>query len=166
MTLASFESILRRAWSWLSGQFKPFLKFGLVGLMALTIDVVIFNVILAIEAQSVTTNYQPLIAKIVSVSVSTVFAWLGNRWWTFRSTRRKRFMIELLEYVLVALGGMVIAVACLWTSHYLLGFTSVLADNISANVIGLVLATAFRYLLNRYWVFHEARAHHLVRSTR
>ena len=38
-----------------------------------------------------------------------------------------------------------------------LGFTSLLADNISANVVGLVLGTAFRFLMYRYWVFGSTR---------
>ena len=42
-------------------------------------------------------------------------------------------------------------------SHYVLGFTSLLADNIAANVVGLVLGTAFRFLMYRYWVFGSAR---------
>ena len=43
--------------------------------------------------------------------------------------------------------------ACLAISHYALGFTSPLADNIAANVVGLGLATAFRFWSYRRWVF-------------
>lgn len=139
-------------------QVKPFLKFGVVGLVALVVDVGFFNLLLLGGVSN--NTFMPIFAKITSVALSTVVAWLGNRFWTFRTTKRKRFMLELMEYSIVALGGMIIAVGCLWVSHYVLGFTSTFADNVSANVIGLVLATAFRYLLNRYWVFHEARAHH------
>ena len=49
--------------------------------------------------------------------------------------------------------AMLIAVGCLWFSHYVLGFTSALADNISANVIGLGLGTLFRFWSYRKWVF-------------
>ena len=55
-------------------------------------------------------------------------------------------------------GGMGISLACLWISHHLLGFTSLLADNISTNVIGLALGTAFRFFLYRYWVFGHHRS--------
>ena len=40
-------------------------------------------------------------------------------------------------------------------SHYLLGLDSALADNISANVVGLVLGTLFRFWSYRKWVFPE-----------
>jgi hypothetical protein len=46
-------------------------------------------------------------------------------------------------------------VGCLWISHYLLGLDSALADNISANVIGLGLGTLFRFWSYRRWVFPE-----------
>ncbi len=147
---------------WLRAQVKPFFKFGVVGLGALVADIAIFNLFMILVPEGATFGYEPIIAKVVSVSISTVIAWMGNRWWTFRETRRKQFIVELLEYALVALGGMLIAVGCLWFSHYVLGFKSLLADNISTNIIGLVLATVFRYLLNRYWVFHEARSHHAI----
>jgi putative flippase GtrA len=55
-----------------------------------------------------------------------------------------------------------IGLACLWFSHYVLGFTSVIADNISSNVIGLGLGSVFRFTLYRYWVFSPNRSRHEV----
>jgi putative flippase GtrA len=52
---------------------------------------------------------------------------------------------------------MLIGLSCLWVSHYALGFTSVLADNIASNVIGLGLGTLFRFTLYRMWVFAPHR---------
>ena len=49
--------------------------------------------------------------------------------------------------------AMGIAVGTLAISHYVLGFTSPLADNIAANVVGLALGTAFRVWSYRRWVF-------------
>ena len=66
-------------------------------------------------------------------------------------------MLELLEFAAIAIVGMGIALLCLYVSHHLLGFTSLLADNISANVIGLVIATAFRFLMYRFWVYGPSR---------
>ena len=39
-----------------------------------------------------------------------------------------------------------------------LGFTSPIADNISANVVGLVIGTAFRFLMYRFWVYGPHRS--------
>ena len=46
-----------------------------------------------------------------------------------------------------------IALTCLATSHYLLGLTSTLADNLSANGVGLALGTAFRFWAYPRFVF-------------
>ena len=55
------------------------------------------------------------------------------------------------------LGGGALALRYRDRLHYLLGFTSLLADNISSNVIGLALGTAFRFSLYRLWVFSPRR---------
>ena len=149
-----------RIWRWGLAQLKPFSQFGVVGLAAALIDFAIFNLLGVIQTQSPGLDYTPLTNKVVSMVVSTIFAWAGNRYWTFRSSRRRAFLKELAEFSTVALGGILISVGVLWFSHYVLGFTTILADNISTNVIGLVLATIFRYVLYRYWVFSPKRAHH------
>ena len=60
---------------------------------------------------------------------------------------------EFALFVLFSAIGLAIAVACLAISHYVLDFTSPLADNVAANVVGLGLATAFRFWSYRRWVF-------------
>ncbi len=99
----------------------------------------------------------PFIAKVISTSLAILANWLGNRYWTFRHHRRQQAIREGVEFVLVSIGGMLIALGCLWVSHYLLGFTSPIADNISTNVVGLVLGTAFRFTFYRLWVFNPDR---------
>ena len=85
--------------------------------------------------------------------VATTVAYIGNRIWTFSDRGRTGVAREyLLFFVLngIALG---ITLSVLWFSHYALGLTSPLADNISANVIGLGLGTLFRFWSYRTWVF-------------
>jgi putative flippase GtrA len=91
-------------------------------------------------------------------------AWLGNRYWTFSDRRSSSLGRELAGFAVVNVGGMVIAVGCLCFSDYVLGLTSPLADNISANVVGLVLGTAFRYLAYRRFVFSGVPDADLVRA--
>jgi putative flippase GtrA len=136
--------------SWLYEKFLRYaLKFGVVGLLGYVVDLSIFNVLrlgAAEDASQVLWYNAPLGAKFISVSVATLVTWFGNRYWTFREHRRQNFLLELLS------------LACLWVSHYVLGYTSLLADNISANVIGLVIATAFRFIAYRYWVYGPQRS--------
>ena len=53
--------------------------------------------------------------------------------------------------------GLGVALVPLWISHYILGFTSPLADNIAANVIGLAMGTTFRFIAYSLVVFPRAR---------
>lgn len=140
-------------------------KFGVVGLICYGIDVGIFNV-LRLGALGDEHFFQgPIGAKIVSVTVSTLASWFGNRLWTFRENRRKNVALELVEFGAIAVVGMGISLACLYVSHYVLGFTTLLADNISTNVIGLILATAFRFLTYRFWVYGRHRSDGLAART-
>jgi putative flippase GtrA len=133
------------------------LKFGIVGLIGYVVDVGLFNVLrLGVFGEG--HFWQgPIGAKILSVSVAVVITWFGNRFWTFREHRRKNYLLELLEFAAVALGGLLIGLLCLWVSHYLLGFDNIVADNIAGNVVGLVLGTTFRFLLYRFWVYGHHR---------
>lgn len=133
------------------------LKFGAVGLVGYVIDISLFNA-LRLGAFGESHFFQgPIGAKILSVSVAVLVTWFGNRYWTFREHRRKNYLLELLEFGAVALGGLLIGLLCLWVSHYMLGFDNIVADNISANVVGLFLGTAFRFLLYRFWVYGHHR---------
>lgn len=96
-----------------------------------------------------------MVAKVISVSLAVIFSWVVNRLWTFRDKRSNAKTREFTMFVLVNLGGMLIALACLWISRYGLGLRSQVADNISANVVGLLLGTAFRYVMYRYVVFSD-----------
>lgn len=124
--------------------------FGGIGFLAFLVDVGGYNLLRATVMPD-----QVIWAKVVSVSIATGVAWLGHRFVTFRATRRPAVAKELLLFLLANGGGLLIAAACLFVSHYVLGFTSALADNISGNVVGLILGTLFRYFTYRFLVFRS-----------
>ena len=152
---ASLRTLASRAWH---GFLAYLVKFGVVGLIGFVIDIALFNALRVGVFGEGTWAQSAIGAKTISTSVAIVFNWLGNRYWTFRKHRRRHALREFAEYAIVSVGGMAISLACLWISHHLLGFTSLLADNISTNVIGLALGTAFRFFLYRYWVFGHHRS--------
>jgi putative flippase GtrA len=127
--------------------------FGGVGAIAFVVDIGVYNLLRATVLEG-----SPIWSKVVSVAVATVVAWIGNRLLTFRATRGGNVAREAFLFAVMNVGGLLIAAACLFVSHYVLGFTSQLADNVSGNGIGLVLGTAFRYLGYRYVVFRPERA--------
>ncbi|WP_024287588.1 GtrA family protein [Cellulomonas sp. KRMCY2] len=131
-------------------------RFGSVGLLALVVDVGLFNLLSFGPGELL--DHKPLTAKIVSATVATVVSWLGNRYWTFASHRTTAPTRELIGFAVVNLIGMGIAVLCLAFSTYVLGLTSPLADNVAANVVGLALGTLFRYFAYRHLVFTGSTA--------
>lgn len=132
-------------------RFWELVRFGSVGGLAFVVDAGLFNLLRFGPGEVL--GHKPLTAKVVSVAVATVVAWLGNRYWTFARRRTGNRAREFLGFAVANVVGMVIAVGCLAVSHYVLGFTSPLADNIAANVVGLGLGTIFRYLAYRTFVF-------------
>lgn len=134
--------------------FGELARFGTVGAAAYVVDVAIFNLLLLTPTGTqLGTAGQPLIAKTASVAVAVLISWIGNRYWTYRDQRGRTARGELVLFLLANLAGMAASLGCLGFSHYVLQLQSPLADNISANVIGLALGTAVRWWLYRTYVF-------------
>lgn len=132
-------------------------RFGAVGLVGLVVDIALFNVLRLTVLDPAVIAEGPIIAKTISTSVAIIVNWVGSRYWTFRLEHRRPAGREVVEFALVSIGGLLIAVACLAISRYVFGFTSLLADNIASNVIGLALGSVFRFALYRSWVFDARR---------
>jgi putative flippase GtrA len=149
---ATSPSLIERLRGAIDILIREVIKFGVVGAVAFVVDIGLFN-LLRFGGGEGPLYDKPLTAKIISVAVATFVAWLGNRYWTFRHRRRTQAAHELALFVAFNVVGMLIALACLGFSHYVLDLRSPLADNISANGVGLVLGTLFRFWAYRTFVF-------------
>lgn len=141
--------------------YREVLKFGVVGSIAFAIDIGLFNLLstgLWPGSGTAPLDGHEKVAKIVSATLATLVAWLGNRHWSFRHRRQVAAHRELLLFAIMNVGGMLIGVTCLTISHDVLGFTSSLADNVSGNLIGTALGTLFRFWAYRTFVFTELRS--------
>lgn len=127
-------------------------RFGVVGLGAFVIDVGLFNLMVHVGNGGVLTD-RPLTAKALSTIVATMFAYQVNREWTWKDRSRRGFWREYSVYFLLNAIGLVITLIPLAVSRYLLELDSALADNVSANIIGVAFGTLFRFWAYRRWVF-------------
>lgn len=127
-------------------------SFSLVGTVAFLVDIGLFNLLSATVLED-----SPITSKVVSVTVATTISWLGSRYLTFRRTRGRSVRAETVLFGLTNLVGLAIATGCLYVSHYLLGFDSQFADNVSGNIIGVLIGNVFRYFAYRYIVFTEPK---------
>ena len=138
--------LLRSLYARIEHLVHELMKFGAVGAVAFVVDVGVFNLMLW-------ATEKPLTSKIVSTVLAMTVAYAGNRNWTFKHRDRSSIRREYTVFAILNAVGLLIALVCLGVSHYVLDFTSPLADNIAANGVGLVLGTAFRFWSYRRWVF-------------
>lgn len=127
-------------------------RFSVVGLVALVVDVALFNVLVHVGDPPV-LQHKPLTAKTISMVVATVVAYRMNREWTWKSRSRRGFWHEYSRYFLLNGVGLAITLLPLAISRYVLDLDSAWSDNIAANVIGLAAGTLFRFWSYRRWVF-------------
>jgi putative flippase GtrA len=151
-------SLIARARDAMDVVLREMVKFGAVGAIAFLVDVGTFNLLRFGLGGGGPLESKPITAKILSATLATVVAWLGNRLWTFRHRRRASAGHELALFVVFNVAGMAIALGCLAFSHYVLDLRSARADNISANGVGLVLGTLFRFWAYRVFVFRAELA--------
>lgn len=122
-------------------------KFGLVGAIAFVIDLGGMNLLSHTVLEGKVTT-----ARILSGVAATLFAWFGNRSWTFRHRRSRPAHHEVTLFFVVNGVALVISTLCLVISHYGLDLTSRLADNL-ATILGIGLGTLFRFWTYRRFVF-------------
>jgi putative flippase GtrA len=121
-----------------------------VGGAGYVVDVASFN---TLRSHSWLSTVDPSYARIVAVALAMVVTYLGNRLLTWRGQTGGARRREIGLFVVFNIIGLGPSLAALLVSHDLLGLTSTLDDNISANVVGLVLGTLFRYWSYRRFVF-------------
>ncbi|WP_432483816.1 GtrA family protein [Kineococcus esterisolvens] len=125
------------------------LRFLVTGGAAYLVDVAVFNLLLLV------LDVPSLWSKVVSSVVAIAVAFLGSRYYTWRDRRSEHPGREYAMFLLLSVIAALLQVACLWFSRHVLDLTSPLADNISSNVVGMAIATVFRFLTFRSLVFPD-----------
>jgi len=110
-----------------------------------------FNLLVHIKPAPLESK--PLTASILSGALSILVAYFGNRYWTWRGRKWSGARREIFLFFIINIISLSFNVICLAISRYILGFDSILADNISSNVIGVGIGTTFRFCAYRTHVF-------------
>ncbi|MDL4814724.1 GtrA family protein [Actinomadura opuntiae] len=126
-------------------------QFGSVGAIAFVITVGIGN------GMNSGLGMGPLTSNGVATVVATTFAYLANRYWTFRHRDRTGLGREYALFFALNGVGLVITEMFIGFTHYVLGLTGAIPYNISL-VVGTAVATLFRFWSYKKWVFLPASA--------
>jgi putative flippase GtrA len=99
-------------------------------------------------------QFEPLAAKAVSVTLATVFTYLGSRFWTFKERENQSVRREAVLFIALNIAGLLIAEAVIGLVTYVMGLRGPLEYN-AASFLGTGLGTIFRFWAYRKWVFPD-----------
>lgn len=91
-----------------------------------------------------------VVASALAAELGIVNNFYWNDRWTFRRTRLS--LRRLAQFNLVSLGGLVITTGTLWILAGHLGLYY-----LAANLLGIVLATAWNFAVNSWWTWGGAQ---------
>ena len=144
---ASSLSLTERLLAWV----REFIQFGMVGATAYVVDAGLFNLLQHGPLGFLAGH--PNTAQFIAAATATLYSWIANRLWTYRGRTRDNATREAVLFFFANACGIGISQFCLLFTHHILGYTSALADNIAAYVVGFALGTAFRFFFYHYVVF-------------
>ncbi|MGH3644729.1 MAG: GtrA family protein [Mycobacterium sp.] len=134
------------------------IKFAIVGATTFVIDSVIFYTL-----KLTILEPKPVTAKIISGIVAVIASYIFNREWSFRDRGGRERHHEALLFFGVSGVGVLLSMAPLWFSSYVLELRvpmvtltiENIADFVSAYIIGNLLQMAFRFWAFRRFVFPD-----------
>jgi putative flippase GtrA len=106
---------------------------------------------------------KPVTAKIIAGIVAVIASYILNREWSFQNRGGRERHHEALMFFAFSGVGVLLSMAPLWFSSYVLHLrapdvsltTENVADFISAYILGNLLQMAFRFWAFRRWVFPD-----------
>ncbi len=139
-------------------QHHELIKFAIVGATTFVIDSAIFFTL-----KLTILEPKPVTAKIIAGIVAVIASYIFNREWSFRNRGGRERHHEALLFFGVSGVGVVLSMAPLWVSSYVLMLRAPMvslmneniADFVSAYIIGNLLQMAFRFWAFRRFVFPD-----------
>jgi putative flippase GtrA len=153
-TIARLPRVIRP----LAERHHELIKFAIVGGTTFVIDSALFYTL-----KLTILEPKPVTAKVISGIVAVIASYILNREWSFRDRGGRERHHEALLFFAVSGVGVLLAMAPLWFSSYVLQLRvpavsltlENIADFISAYIIGNLLQMAFRFWAFRRWVFPD-----------
>ncbi|GAA3444281.1 GtrA family protein [Planomonospora venezuelensis] len=142
---------LRHAYERFAVLARELAKFGTIGAIAFVIDFSGTNLL------RFGLDWGPLTSKVIATVVAATFAYLGNRYWTFRHREQSGLAREYFLFFLLNGVGLLISMLVIGFVTYTLGLDDPISYN-AALLVGTALGTLFRFWSYKRWVFLAATA--------
>lgn len=139
-----------RAFARLRRLFLEILKFGLVGGSGVAVNLVVFNLLLHGLSSA------PMAATVLASCVAMGTNYLGFRFFAYRD-RASRSKRQIALFFVFSGIGVVMESLLFYAAYHGAGMAGPLGSNV-AKALSILLASAFRFLVYRTWVFQH-RAH-------
>ncbi|MGW3955259.1 GtrA family protein [Streptomyces sp. NPDC004752] len=122
-------------------------KFGIVGGSGVLVNFLVFNLLLHGLGRPAMT------ATVLASCIAMATNYIGFRYFTYRDRARRTRRQFALFFVFSGL-GVVMESGLFWIGYHGLGLHGPLASN-AVKALSIVLASAFRFLVYRTWVFQQ-----------
>ncbi|MFG2117483.1 GtrA family protein [Streptomyces sp. NPDC048710] len=122
-------------------------KFGVVGGSGVLVNFLVFNLLLH------GLRWQAMTATVLASCIAMATNYLGFRYYAYRD-RASRTRRQIALFFVFSGLGVVMESGLFWAGYHGLGMQSAFESN-AAKALSIVLASAFRFLVYRTWVFQQ-----------
>lgn len=135
---------------------ERFFKFLVVGTIGFIVDFGTLTFLVEVM------GFIPVVANTISFSAAVVSNFTLNRYWTYPDSRSKRRRIQLIQFGVVSLIGLVInngillllqhpSEVVLRTMHA----PEAISGYIPAKMVGTIVVLFWNFFINRYWTYND-----------
>ncbi|WP_329025901.1 GtrA family protein [Streptomyces sp. NBC_01423] len=121
-------------------------KFGVVGAVGLVVNIAVSNLLWRY------TDIPTVRAGLLATFVAILCNYVGFRYWTYRDRDKTGRTRELTLFLLFSAVGAVIETGVLYVATYGFGWDTPVQSNVF-KIVGIGIATLFRFWSYRTWVF-------------
>ncbi|WP_406096310.1 GtrA family protein [Streptomyces sp. NBC_01013] len=133
-------------------------KFGVVGAVGLVVNIAVSNLLWRY------TDIPTVRAGLMATFVAILFNYVGFRYWTYRERDKSGRTRELTLFLLFSAVGAVIETGVLYAATYGFGWNTPVQSNVF-KILGIGIATLFRFWSYRTWVFRALPDKDVIVST-
>ncbi len=134
-----------------SQEFIRFIKFAIVGAFGMVVDLSILNILHGL------VGLHLLVANTISFSTAVVSNFTWNRLWTFPETRDRPVHIQLTQFAIVSVVGLVINNFILWQVYQVLRpYLASPWNYNAAKIFAIGVVLFWNFGANRLWTFRDA----------